>query len=207
MSASDYFIWAAAIVVVAAFFLWERRVRRRTRAGFQTLAEKYQLKITDHPHRDICAEGRLASRIFRFSEFREHADGQSIDLLWFELETREGAGGFTFHCIEKTVGRALTGELGDAGVVVGDPEFDVRWHAESNQPERFLRLLTPEIRVLVDAATASGLRGEIRLQDGWMSYREQCDLDGPGLSARFDGLRKMLLDLTEAAEATGAGKM
>lgn len=202
MSAEDYLIWALAIILVVAFFKWERRVRLRTQASFQALAEKYQLKIMAHPLREVCAEGRLESRVFRFSEYRERGGGQSIEMLWFELETRAGANGYTFHIQEKTVGRILAGELGTAGVVVGDPEFDGRWHAETNMAERFLRTLTPEIRVLVDAATAAGRRCEVRLQDGSMSYREECNLDGPDLAARFDGLRKMLLELAKAAEST-----
>ncbi len=201
MYVSDFLIGGALLALVLFFCDWARRVRRRAAANFRALAGQHGLKIsTNLPGRGPYAEGRLGARIFRFSEFKETNQGQSVDLLWFELEMPDSRG-FSFHLQEKNAGLALVRELGEADVTLGDPEFEQRWHAETNAPDQFRRTFTPQVRLVVDAATAASRWGEIRLLDGWLSYREQSDLDGPHIGARFDGLRQMLGELAAAVEA------
>ncbi len=192
-------IWGMAFALVVCIWILDLRARRRRQQDFQAIAERLGLTVTKKG-RGIFASGVVKGRAIRFSQYGTIAPGKGGIADWIELEIQTPVNGFTFQIREKELGRILLNGLGKSDLTTGDLDFDKRWQIKTNRPELLRKMLVPELRQLVDAATAASRWGEFFLEHGRVHYREQRDLDGPDVESRFDGLVKMMTEFAGSIE-------
>ncbi len=117
------------------------------------------------------------------------------------------AGAFTFDLQPQGVFAKLSELFGTKEIQVGERIFDEQWFVRTSRPEEFRAALLPEIREKFIAAHAAGVRGQFKLEEGWVCYTEQGALASEPAVRRLEGLLPLLHELADIAEVcAGPGR-